>query len=84
MQWDLRLEKKAKKDLQEIPKKYQQNILTVFPLLAENPYVGKKLSGKLEGLFCYKVWSYRIIYRVYKKLVLVVIIRIGHRQGVYK
>lgn len=84
MRWEVRLEKKAEKDLQKIPRKYQLKILTVIPLLAENPYIGKKLSGKLEGLFSYKVWPYRIIYRVYKKLVLVVIIRIGYRQVVYK
>ncbi|MBU4299512.1 type II toxin-antitoxin system RelE/ParE family toxin [Patescibacteria group bacterium] len=35
------------------------------------------------GAYSYRVWPYRIIYRIYKNLLLIIVIRIGHRQGVY-
>ena len=83
MVYQIKFEPKAKKQLAKIPKKSQEKILSVMPFIANNPFSGKKLSGKLEGVYSYRVWSYRIIYKIYKNLLLV-IIRIGPRQGVYK
>lgn len=84
MMWEIKLEKKAQKELDKIPFKYQKKILVVLSTIANNPFVGKKLTGKLTGVFSYRAWPYRIIYKVYKNILLIVIIRIGHRQGVYK
>lgn len=50
----------------------------------EDPFIGKKLEGRFEGAYSYRVWPYRIIYRVYKNLLIVVVVHVGHRQGVYK
>lgn len=84
MAWEVRFEKKARKELDKIPIHYQKRILAILPIIAADPFVGKKLDGELTGLYSYRVWPYRIIYKIYKKVLVVVIIRIGHRQGVYK
>ena len=83
MKWEVRLENKAKKDLDRIPEDFKIRILASLPALAENPFIGKKLKGEYNGCYSFRVWPYRIIYWVYKNLVLLVIIRIGHRQGIY-
>lgn len=83
MAWEIRLEKRAQKELDKIPPQYQKKILAILPIIAEDPFIGKKLGGELAGLYSYCVWPYRIIYKIYKKILLVVILRIGHRQGVY-
>ena len=83
MKWELRIEKRARKELDKIPAEYQKKILAVFSIIAEDPFMGKKLDGKLAGLYSYQVRPYRIIYKMYKKVLIVVIIHIGHRQGVY-
>ena len=83
MPWEIRFEKKARKGIDKIPLQYQKKILAALPAIADNPFIGKKLAGQLAGLYSYHVWPYRIIYRVYEKLLLVIIIRVGHRQGVY-
>jgi len=83
MAWEIKLEKKAQKELDGIPDKYRRKILAILPIIAEDPFMGKKLEGKLVGLYSYRIWPYRIIYKIYKKLLVVVIIRIGHRQGIY-
>lgn len=83
MKWEIRISKKAQKELDKIPAQYQQRIAVALPLIADNPFIGKKLDGKLTGLYSYQVWPYRIIYKIYKGLLLIVVIRIGHRQGVY-
>jgi len=83
MAWEIRFEKKAQKGLDKIPLQYQRRILAILPAIADNPFIGKKLDGELAGLYSYPVRPYRIIYRIYKKLLLIIIIRVGHRQGVY-
>lgn len=82
--WQLRFEEKAKKDLNKIPLQYQKRIYSVLPILQTNPYAGKKLEGELKGFYGYRVWPYRIIYKIFKKILLIFIVRVGHRQGIYK
>jgi mRNA interferase RelE/StbE len=77
------MEKKAEKELDKIPPHYQEKILALLPVIAENPFCGKKLKGKHKNIYSYRVWPYRILYRVYDDVVLVVVIHVGHRQGIY-
>jgi len=84
MAWEIRIGKKAQKELDKIPVQYQQRIAVALPIIAADPFIGKKLDGRLTGLYSYQIWPYRIIYKIYKKILLIVVIRIGHRQRVYK
>lgn len=84
MEWEIKFEKSAQNDLDKIPVQYQKKILAVLPTITEDPFAGKKLEGELKGLYSYQVWPYRIVYKIYKNILVIVIIRIGHRQGIYK
>jgi len=79
MAWEIRIEKKAQKELDKIPVQYQKRIAVALPIIAADPFIGKKLDGRLTGLYSYQIWPYRIIYKIYKKILLIVVIRIGHR-----
>lgn len=83
-QWKIKLEKKARKDLAKIPEQYRKKVLVALAVLEDNPHVGKRLEGDMADLRSYRVWPYRIIYREVKKFLVIIVIRIGHRQGVYK
>ena len=74
----------AKKNLKKIAKKDKPDIFSALFNLRENPYLGKKLSGKLKNQYSLRIRIYRIIYRIYKSKLTILILRIGHRQGVYK
>ena len=52
--------------------------------LTFNPYLGKPLRGRLEGLRSLRAGEYRVIYRVVQEEGEVHIITIGHRKRVYK
>lgn len=82
--WEIKFKKKAQKELDNIPIEYQKKVLSVLPIIAENPFSGKKLDGELSGFYSYRVWPYRIIYKVYKNILVVIVVHIGHRQGIYK
>lgn len=76
--------KKVQKDLKSLNDKYRRKILSSFRALGENPYLGKKLAGSLKDQRSLRVWPYRIVYKIIKNDLVVLVIRIGQREGVYK
>ena len=44
---------------------------------------GKALTGGLAGLWRYRVRDYRILCRLEKKVLIVVVVAVGHRSIVY-
>ena len=83
MDYQLVIPKKVEKELEKINKPHKLRILAVLNDLRKNPFIGKKLKGKYKGQYSYKVWPYRIIYEIYQKKLIILIIHIGHRQGTY-
>lgn len=81
--YKIAIPKSAQKDLKKIDKSHKARILIALNILSKNPFVGKKLKGVCDGQYSYRVWPYRIIYEIRKREFVVIIIRIGHRQGVY-
>ena len=76
--------KKARNSLKYLPKKDGARIYNAVHDLANNPFIGKKLNGEHAGQYSLRVVPYRIIYTIHKKEIEVIIVNIGHRQGVYK
>lgn len=83
MEYELRFKPSAEKELGKIDSRYKPRILEALVGIRQNPYIGKKLEGERKGEWSYRVWPYRIIYQIYKRELLIIVIRIGHRQGVY-
>jgi len=84
MKYQLRLKPSAKKELEKIPKKDKERIYILLLNLSKNPYLGKKLEGKLFSYYSVRLWPYRIIYKIFKKELLVIVIKIGHRKKIYR
>ena len=78
------VKKKAAQEIEALPIRDQRRIIASFDVLRENPFVGKKLEGEYEGARVIRVWPYRIIYVIHQSIVTVTVLRVGHRQGVYK
>jgi len=83
MEFRVVVPKKVQKDLERIEPVFKTRIIVALAVLASDPYAGKKLGGKYSGEWSWRVWPYRIIYRIKKNELVVLVIRIGHRQGVY-
>ena len=73
----------AKKELDRIPPLRSARIRLLCASIARNPYGGKKLKGKYKGYYAVRAWPYRIVYRIHISQSLIIITRIGHRQGDY-
>ncbi len=81
MAFTLRIDPKAEKQLNKIPSPYKERITIIFSSIAANPYAGKKLRGKYDGSYSVRVWPYRVIYDIYKRDLLVLVVKIKHRGG---
>ena len=77
------LSRTAEKDLGKVDKKYKSHIFTGLFDLKKDPYLGKKLKGRLHNYYSLRIGIYRIIYKIYKTNLSLLMIRIGSRQGVY-
>ena len=76
--------KKADKQLSKLPKRIQLRVLTSLTILKQDPLSGIRLSGDLSGSYKKRLGDYRIVYDFHHKESVIVILKIEHRQGVYK
>jgi len=82
--YKLVFKKSVSKDFRPIPNKDVTRILQLMERLRENPRpVG---SEKLSGQERYRIRQgvYRIIYEVVDELLVVTVVKVGHRKHVYK
>jgi mRNA interferase RelE/StbE len=76
--------REAKESIGRLSLKKKRQIKDAVERIAQNPAVGKCLTGDLRGLLSYRSGDYRIIYRIYHKEITVIILTVGHRKDVYR
>lgn len=76
----------ALKDLKKIDKDQARPIIEkVEQYLIKDPYrLGKPLTGHLKGFFRYRTGKYRVIYTIKEKELIILVLKIGKRDRVYK
>ncbi len=83
--YKIEIKTSAKKSLSNLPKSVIRKLTDLIGALADNPYPSghKKLVGS-EHTYRIRSGDYRIVYSVFDDLLIVHIIKIGHRKDVYK
>lgn len=82
--YSILLTKSAAKELESVPTKDRQRIVTKIGALADNPRpVG---AAKLSGDDKYRIrqGDYRILYEIVDATLIVTVVRIGNRREVYR
>jgi len=82
--YQLKLTRRAKKELKNINQRYSSAIDASLMELREDPFAGKPLTRELTGNFSYRVGVYRIIYKINKQDKIIYIVSAGHRSTVYR
>jgi mRNA interferase RelE/StbE len=79
------LTEEADAELAALPKKVQRQIARKLRTLANNPRppLAKRLEG-VEHLYRLRSGDYRILYQIGDQVFSVLVVRIGHRQDVYR
>ena len=80
---ELRLTRRARKDLEALPETVREAVLETLTLIGADPErAGKQLVGRLEGLWSARVGNYRVLYTLGGAGVIVRAIR--HRAVAYR
>lgn len=68
-QWQIRLTKQAKKDVDSLSPKLKQKVYDILVNnIANNPYAGKRLMGDLAGSFSFRLtYKDRLVYSLDEK-----------------
>jgi mRNA interferase RelE/StbE len=79
------IERKVQKEIADIPKLYQQQIVQAIYNLQTNPRPTncKKLSGSKND-YRIRIADYRIIYSIEDNILSVFVITVGHRKNIYR
>jgi len=72
------------KEFDKLPKNVKERIVEALEKAAENPYIGTKLRGKLEGSWRWRIGKYRIIYLIDEKEKATVFLDVGLRKIIYE
>lgn len=78
------VKKSERKKLQKLPTQIHLRIIETLDKIKGNPLIGAKLHGELAGYFKLRLGDYRIVYSFDAKHSIVYVVKIEHRQGIYK
>lgn len=83
--YQIRIKKSAEKELSKLSLSSIKNLHIRIATLAENPFPNgfAKLKG-YERLYRIRVGDYRILYTVEQGIMIVEILKIGHRKDIYR
>lgn len=88
MAWRVEFESQAEKELGRLDPQYAKRILKyLFERIAtdEDPRrFGDPLRSNLAGLWKYRIGNYRVICEIQEEVLLVLVVRVGHRREVYR
>lgn len=74
----------ARKKLLKFPAHIHKKVIHTLTRIQQNPMIGVKLKGELVDYFKYRIGDYRIVYKCNKKESRIEVVKVEHRQGVYK
>lgn len=88
MIWQINFTHTAAKQFTKLDKPVKQRIITTLEhrvALLDNPKeLGKALQGELAEYWVYRVGDYRVLTKHENKLLVILVVEIGHRKEVYK
>lgn len=81
----IELSRGAEKALAALPGEARRRIASKIDALAENPRPPgtKKLTGE-DDLYRVRVGDYRVVYEIRDRVLIVLVLNIGHRREVYR
>ena len=76
-------QKPAEAFFRKLQKPEQKQIAVKIEHLKQNPELGKPLTGRLAGIWCLRIGSYRALYVIHRNELIILVLTIGHRKNVY-
>ena len=84
--YTIEFDRRVKKDFKFIPAKDIERIKSAIQDLGNNPRPDgcTKLKGDKRDYYRIRVRNYRVVYSIEDEILLVLVVRVGHRREIYK
>ena len=87
MNYRLEFTKSARKEFEKLPDKIRLKTVEALQLLSQNPQTEWLQIKKIKGadyLYRFRVGEYRVVYECRDTVLLILVIKVGHRKEVYR
>ena len=84
MSYSIRIKRSAAKELRRLSPGVRRRLVEAIDRLAREPLAGSALKGEFSGLRRLRIGQYRIIYEAHHGALTILVVRVGHRQSVYR
>jgi mRNA interferase RelE/StbE len=74
----------ATKELSKLETQLQIRVRLAFDLLASNPRPPKSVKLRDSNTYRVRVGNYRVLYKIFDRKLVVVVIKVDHRSRVYR
>jgi mRNA interferase RelE/StbE len=84
--YNVKIKNTAQKEIRKLPsKELRAKVVSVIENLYKKPipYEAKKIKGS-NNIYRIRQGTYRIVYQIYKKELLIMVIRVRHRKDAYE
>ncbi len=83
--YEIEITRTAEKQLKKLPRQDQERVVASVLGLADEPRPrgSRKLVG-YDDVFRIRVGTYRVLYSVSGRRLVIIILKVGHRQDVYR
>jgi mRNA interferase RelE/StbE len=82
--YEVRVRKSVSKDLDPIPKRDVQRIVAAIAALADNPRPAQSRKLSASEKYRLRCGVYRVLYEIQDDVLLVCVVKVGHRKDVYR
>jgi len=85
MPYRIEIKKSAQREIAALARRQQRRVMAAIEKLADDPRPDgvRKLSGT-EDFYRIRVGDYRVVYQVCDDVLIVFVVRVGHRRDVYR
>ena len=81
--WQPRIPPHLADAISHLPPAVKRELRQALRVLSNNPHAGAPLKRELQGLWKFRIRSFRIVYKIVPTERLLQIVAVGHRKTVY-
>lgn len=82
--YELQIKRSVAKDLDPLPKKDVQRIVEAINGLADNPRPPQSIKLSAAEKYRLRCGAYRVLYEIHDNVLIVCVVKVGHRKDVYR
>lgn len=82
--YSIEIKKSAVKEIKNLPAKDLKKVLTRIESLAQNPRPAESIKLSGEEKYRLRCGNYRILYLIEEMVLIIYVVKIGHRKDVYQ